>query len=125
MQTGNILVFEKSESKDAEIKVKSGSEFEIKIPGNPTTGYSWILTNDEELKSAGLEASNLDEIKTAADFVEASHQPGMVGVGGTFDFKFKLSEGKKNVPDIIFAYKRPWKKNNKDADIIKVKVVIE
>jgi len=123
MQTDNTLVFEKAESKDAEIKVKSGSEFTIKIPGNPTTGYSWILTNDEELKSAGLEPTNLDEIKSA-DYVQASHQQGIVGRGGTFDFKFKLSEGKKNVPDIKLSYQRPWKKN-KDDSSINVKVVIE
>ena len=123
MQTNNTLVFEKSESKDSEIKVKSGSEFNIKIPGNPTTGYSWYLTNDEELKSAGLEPSNLNEYKSA-DYAQNSHPKGMVGVGGCFDFKFKLSNDKKNVPDIKLAYKRPWEQN---AGIysIKVKVIIE
>ena len=48
----------------------------------------------------------------------------MVGVGGNFDFKFKLDEGKKNVPEIIFSYKRPWEKND-GIFLIKVKVVVE
>ena len=123
MQTNNTLLFNKAESAESEIKVKNGSEFNIKIAGNPTTGYSWYLNNEDELKKGGVQPTNLDEYKSA-DFVENDHPEGMVGVGGKFDFKFKLDEGKKNVPDIKLCYKRPWEKNE-GSYLIKVKVVIE
>ena len=123
MQTNNTLLFNKAESAESEIKVKNGSEFNIKIAGNPTTEYSWYLNNEDELKKGGVQPTNLNEYKSA-DYVQDDAPQGMVGVGGNFDFKFKLDEGKKNVPEIIFSYKRPWEKND-GIFLIKVKVVVE
>ena len=123
MQTNNTLLFNKAENSESEIKVKNGSEFNIKIAGNPTTGYSWYLNNEDELKKGGVQPTNLNEYKSA-DYVQDDAPQGMVGVGGKFDFKFKLDEGKKNVPEIIFSYKRPWEKND-GIFLIKVKVVVE
>jgi predicted secreted protein len=123
MQTDNTLVFNKTKSAEAEIKVKSGSEFNIKIAGNPTTGYSWYLNNEDELKNGGVQPTNLDETKSA-DYDQNDAPMGMVGVPGKFNFKFKLDEGKTNVPEIQFSYKRPWEKND-GIYLIKVKVVVE
>ncbi len=123
MQTNNTLLFNKAENSESEIKVKNGSEFNIKIAGNPTTGYSWFLNNEDELKKGGVQPTNLDEYKSA-DYVQDDAPMGMAGVGGKFDFKFKLDEGKKNVPEIMLSYKRPWEKND-GIYLIKVKVVVE
>ena len=123
MQTNNTLLFNKAENSESEIKVKNGSEFNIKIAGNPTTGYSWYLNNEDELKKEGVQPTNLNEYKSA-DYVQDEHPIGMAGVGGIFDFKFKLDEGKKNVPDIRLSYKRPWEQND-GIFLIKVKVVVE
>ena len=123
MQTNNTLFFAEAENKESEIKIKNGQEFNIKINGNPTTGYSWYLNNEDELKAAGVEPINLNEYKSG-NYVQDEAPQGMCGVGGVFDFKFKLAEGKKNVPDIKFSYKRPWE-NNDGIFLIKVKVVVE
>jgi inhibitor of cysteine peptidase len=34
--------------------VKVGEKFEITVPGNPTTGYSWILRKDLDIKLCNL-----------------------------------------------------------------------
>lgn len=79
-------------------------EFFIKIHGNPTTGYSWIL--DENSNKDILQALNLNEYNSSLNYETDQHPEGMVGVGGDYFFKFKgLKEGNYNLK---FIKKRAW-----------------
>jgi len=83
--------------------VNNDEIFSVKLNGNPTTGYSWVLMNEEEIASSGVVS------KVADDYVEDEHEEGMVGVGGTFTFEFMVNNAcGKQLPNLVFGYKRPW-----------------
>jgi len=85
------------------IDVNNDEVFTVKLDGNPTTGYSWILENEEEISASGIVS------KVNDDFVEDDHEEGMVGVGGKFIFEFMVNNAcGKQLPNLVFAYKRPW-----------------
>jgi predicted secreted protein len=87
------------------ISAKMGSTFTIKIRGNPTTGYSWFLENRTNLNTSLIQALNLSE-HGSADYVTDPSEPGMVGVGGYYYFRFSaLAAGDAQ---LVFVHKRPW-----------------
>jgi len=92
------------------LDVNDNSSFNIKIAGNPTTGYSWYLENAEELKSSDvILPTNLNERNGSDDYVSVPHEEGMVGYGGTFIYKFNVKDAcGKELPKLNFGYKRPW-----------------
>ena len=52
-----VKVFEISKSNNGKknevsITVKEGEEFALKFRGNPTTGYTWVLLNTDQLKDS-------------------------------------------------------------------------
>ena len=105
------LVCLKQEGGKAELKVENNKEFKVALEGNPTTGYSWFLKNVEEIKKNGLiELMNINEYNSV-EFTQQGNEEGLVGRGGVFCFKFKVNnpEG-KDLPKLIFEYKRPWEK---------------
>ncbi len=77
-----------------------GQEFEIRLQGNPTTGYGWQVTEIDAQKVQML----------ADDYVE--HKQGdqpIVGAGGTYVFRFKaLTAGQAHIE---IVYRRPWEKD--------------
>jgi len=100
-----------------EIKIKD-EIFSIKVKGNPTTGYSWFLVNEEELTNAGIVPLNLTEHKGGSYL--SQNPKGMVGGGGIFDFQFKVTKLNNELPRIILTYRRPWlpvNENDKKLEI--------
>lgn len=78
-----------------EIKALVGQEFEIKLQGNPSTGYDWqIAKMDERLLKL-----------TGEDFV-TNAPGGVVGSSGTA--VFKLLPLKTGETELTLNYKRPW-----------------
>lgn len=80
--------------------VKVGSEFEIQLMGNPTTGYCWTVDKQSSLK----------HVKLVSEKQVVKKQPrGMVGgPAHPFVFVFKaVSPGKEKV---VLVYKRSWEK---------------
>ncbi len=69
----------------------------VRLEGNPTTGYEWILTdtfNQEIIEPRG-----------EPEFVSEGDD-GIVGAGGTYVFRFKaLSSG---TTTLEFVYERLW-----------------
>ena len=102
----------KKEGGKVELKVENDKEFNIILEGNPSTGYSWTMDNVEEIKNSGvIEILNLDKYNSG-EYVQDACEEGMCGVGGTYYFKFKVKEGNgKELPKLIFKYKRPWEKD--------------
>lgn len=66
--------------KGKEIKVKPGQTFTLKLPANPTTGYSWYYLD-------GLSPFKL----TGRKYAQSPAKPGMTGVGGAETFTFKAT----------------------------------
>ena len=100
----------KKEGGNVELKVENDKEFNVVLEGNPTTGYSWYLKNVEEIKNnATIEMLNLDEYNSA-EYVQQG-EGNLMGMGGIFCFKFKVNnKDGKEMPKLVFEYKRPWEK---------------
>jgi len=81
------------------VKLAVGTSVVIRLPGNPTTGYSWRTA-----KITGAAVGAAGEPKYQAN----AHAPGMVGVGGTYTFTFKAA--KQGKAEISLEYVRPWEK---------------
>lgn len=66
----------------------------LALDSNPTTGYSWTLTQDPEL------------FEVSDEYIENAHEEGMVGVGG--QQVFTLTPKESGTTDLTFIYARPW-----------------
>ena len=76
-------------------------DFVIKLPGNPTTGYSWFFENDN---------NNLVEMMSSEYTAEAVSEE-VVGSGGSRTWHVHLSSAAFKVPTSLklhFLYARPW-----------------
>ena len=115
-----LLAFVISEKTDL-IKVE-GEEFEIKLAGNPTTGYNWYLDNLMHLNYHTITPLNLSKSGTV-QYIPAPNPDKLNGVGGNYIFKFKANKASEKVTILRFIYKRGWTKGFAKEKIYKVKVV--
>jgi inhibitor of cysteine peptidase len=75
------------------IELKTGEEVELVLPGNPTTGYEWVV----------IEAPpNLQQVDEP-EFVPESD---LIGAGGEFHFRFKATE--PGTAQLSLSYERPF-----------------
>lgn len=73
-----------------------GNTMEIALYSNPTTGYEWTASAEDEAA-----------VKIVSDeFREAEHAAGMTGAGGIQ--VFKLEALKEGTSDVKITYARPW-----------------
>ncbi|HKY46786.1 MAG TPA: protease inhibitor I42 family protein [Acidimicrobiia bacterium] len=75
------------------IDLKEGEEVELVLPGNPTTGYTWVVT----------EAPSILEQVAETEFVAESD---LIGAGGEFHFRFRAI-GPGTAP-LVLVYERPF-----------------
>ena len=96
---GNFVAGCTSTAADSQnmVNVALGDTFTLTLRGNPTTGYSW--------DAAGIPA---EVALTEKYYDQDKVDPMMVGVGGSFHFRFKAV--KKGEANIRFEYRRPWEK---------------
>lgn len=84
-----------------------GGKIEIALKGNPTTGYTWNITEYDK-KVLKLESST---------FVRDSD---LTGAGGTETFKFLvIGKGKT---DLIIQYNRVWEKDVKPIEVFTLSI---
>ena len=76
----------------------------ITLDSNPTTGFSWQVTQSEELFSVEME------------YVEDDHAEGMIGVGGKETIT--LTPLKAGKTDVTLTYARPWEGGEKGDQIV-------
>jgi inhibitor of cysteine peptidase len=81
------------------IQVPSGKPFDVALEGNPTTGYDWQVGK--------IEGDTVMQVGKM-DYVPKKHPQGMVGVGGTCVFHFKVVKPGKT--KIKLKYLRSWEK---------------
>ncbi|MFA6317925.1 MAG: protease inhibitor I42 family protein [Elusimicrobiota bacterium] len=107
---GGVVVSEEADSTQVHLPV--GQRLTVRLPGNPTTGYSW-----EVAETAGPSAA----LQGGVEYAPAPEQPGLVGSGGTFQAVFKAaSEGRSGIK---LAYRRPWEKGTAPARTFNVELV--
>jgi len=93
-----------------EIDIRVNQEFAIALVSNPTTGYDWEASYDENVLK----------------LVESKYEPGekaqqgMMGAGGVKYFRFKALE--KGVTEITLTYKRPWEEEFAEQKVFTVNI---
>jgi len=89
-----------------ELRTEIGKEFTIALDANPTTGYSWEASFDQELVS----------------LVRREHRPSsdLIGAGGQPTFVFRpLKQGSGTIE---LRYRRPWEPEAVETRIFTVVV---
>ena len=76
-----------------QIELKNGDEIELVLPGNPTTGYQWVVT----------EAPSILEEVGEAEFLPESD---LIGAGGEFHFRFVATA--PGTAQLRLVYERPF-----------------
>ena len=69
----------------------------LTLPSNPTTGYSWTVTQSEELFDISSEFISSQD---------GTAEPGLAGVGGVE--RFVLTPKAAGKTELSFAYERSW-----------------
>ena len=82
----------------------------LALDSNPTTGYSWTVTQDPEL-------FRIDE-----EYQENAHDENMVGVGG--QQIYTLTPETAGTTELTFTYSRPWEETDEDATVISYTVEV-
>ena len=70
----------------------------LTLPSNPTTGYTWEVTQTEPL------------FEVTSEYAEEAHEEEMVGVGGAETFV--LTPKEKGKTQVTFAYGQHWEGGN-------------
>ena len=96
------------------VHVETGSKLEIRLEGNPTTGYSWqisALTGSSVVQNGSVE------------YLPEAHILPLVGSGGTFVVRLQAKQAGKST--IKLDYLRPWEKGRAPADRFSVNVQVQ
>jgi inhibitor of cysteine peptidase len=99
-----------AEDSGSELQLNAGDEFEVRLVSNPTTGYSWAVTEPETLTWTLLDSS----------FEEPDSD--LVGAAGTEIFVFEaVSEGN----DVLrLEYVRPFDDPVVAEDVVEFEIVV-
>ncbi|QQE10099.1 protease inhibitor I42 family protein [Planctomycetota bacterium] len=94
-----VRISDKDSGKD--IKMWQGDEIQVTLNSNRTTGYMWMLprgwSGDGVLKQVG-----------EAEYRPDKKNEGMVGKGGTSEWRFKAMKPGK--VELVIDYRRPWER---------------
>jgi inhibitor of cysteine peptidase len=81
------------------LTVSPGDTLTIRLPGNPTTGFTW----------AALPVDGKSVQFLSLDYVPDAHEPNHVGVGGIYIATFKAVQPGQS--SLRLEEKRPWEKD--------------
>ena len=96
------------------IKLKINDNVEIKLESNPTTGYSWFLSDKVD--------STLVSV-TDPVFIESKKDKELVGAGGYEIFTIKgISKGETS---IILNYERPWEEEVEPIETFEITISVD
>jgi inhibitor of cysteine peptidase len=102
-----------AEDNGEQVQLASGQVLEVTLESNPTTGYSWEVSDVD-----GTVLSQVGE----AEFQEAPKESEeMVGVGGTETFRFSAAAGETT---LTLVYHRPWEEDVEPLETYTVDVVV-
>ncbi|HOW97436.1 MAG TPA: protease inhibitor I42 family protein [Kiritimatiellia bacterium] len=102
-----------AEGGEQSVTLAPGQALEVRLPGNPTTGYGWTV-----------EAFEAQEILGGPADVEYTPQaPDRMGAGGVFTFRF--SAAKAGSTTLRFVYRRSWEKDEPALHTAALNVTVE
>ena len=81
-----------------QVSLPAGSQLSLRLPGNPTTGYTWEVQ--------AVDASILQQLGEPG---YQSDRPQLVGSGGTLTLNFKAL--KPGTTRLLLVYHRPFEAN--------------
>lgn len=96
------------------INLKINDNVEIKLESNPTTGYSWFLSDKVD--------STIVSVNDPV-FIESKKDKKLVGAGGYEIFTIKaISKGKTS---IILNYERPWEEEGEPIETFEITISVD
>jgi len=97
----------------AQIELSPGQTLTITLPSNPTTGYSWQVTQIDlkTLKQQG-----------EAEYRQSPGSKDLVGAGGTETFHFEALQAGETT--LQLAYHRPWENGVPPIQTFSVTVIV-
>lgn len=101
-EPGNVLVID-TEAATSAFVLQAAGQFTLKLPSNPSTGYSW------EVDVKKLPAAGPVQFKGRVEEINRQEEPPMLGAPAYDLFVFE-AVGTGEV-DIILVYRRPWEKD--------------
>ena len=101
---------------------KANEVFSVQLNGNPTTGYTWILENADQVNGLSIQPINLDE-RNSCKFIRETVDGRKVGVGGKFEFKFQAGAVSNELMTLTFVYKRAWETTYDKLVQVKVQII--
>jgi len=99
-----------ADDSERKIVLSIGRTFEIDLPSNPTTGYSWLL------KIAN------PSIISDESYSYESDSSGRVGVSGKATWTLKAR--KQGETSLTFSYQRPWEENTQPTKIVSFNISV-
>lgn len=96
-----------------QVELSSGQVLVVTLASNPTTGYSWEVS---EVDEAVLTQLGEAEFRQAP----AEGEP-VTGAGGTETFRFAAAAGETT---LTLVYHRPWEKDVEPLETFTVQVVV-
>lgn len=96
------------------VTLKAGETLLVTLDSNPTTGYSWQVT---ELDETVLKQKGEPEYK------QSPGAQGLVGAGGTEIFRFEAVG--KGTTMLTLVYARSWEKDVPPLETYQLKVIVE
>ena len=102
-----------AEDNGNQVELSAGQVLEVTLESNPTTGYSWEVTEVDEAVLTQVGESEFQEAPKEGEE--------MVGVGGTETFRFSSAAGKTT---LTLVYHRPWEKDVDPLETFSVDVMV-
>jgi predicted secreted protein len=97
----------KRDREPSQLRSRVGDEFEVRLEGNPSTGFVWKVNTDSSPETAGsfvLLNSDWDPVRSET-----------VGGPNVQVFRFRaLTSGEVT---LTFEYRRPWDRNKEASQI--------
>ena len=121
-QGAKVFEIKRDANNANEINVKEGEEFALKFRGNPTTGYTWVLLNTNDVNGS-LQGTNF-ESKGSGEYVPDSKDNLLVGGAGSFYYKFKAVKAANEAKVLNFSYQRTWENNSNSTPSAVVKITV-
>ena len=88
----------------ATIDLEPGQPLRVKLAGNRTTGFQWLLID--------LTGKILESVGEAPAYIESPNPSGLLGVGGIEQWTFRPQRQGSGL--LRFEYRRPWE-NGREA----------
>ncbi|ORX77329.1 hypothetical protein BCR32DRAFT_270721 [Anaeromyces robustus] len=92
-------------SEEKNVYVNDNDDFELSFSGNPSTGYTWLLDNEDQL----VGGQYIEYV--GMEYREKENKDNLDGVGGSYVFTFKahgICNRNGLLPKLYFVNKREW-----------------